>query len=557
MRLTAYDITLQYPDVPVVNIGNNRRPIYLPAEVCEIPFGQSFSGELGTSQRQQMIQFSCRKPPLNWQSIMQEGKELVGITDNMIMPWGMRPAQDMITVPARVLNGPSLKYGNRSVEPRDGSWNLRDLTFCQGGTVGKWSGLLIQRRNDRQEDPAKCLQALQSMSAKMGVKWGPISMPYNRIVIDDREPKQWMPMLLNIFQKIQGTLSFVVIMLPAGVDRVFEYIKYLGDIRFGILTHCVLTQKFMKDDMQYYANNAMKINLKFGGVCQSLKQPHRLVAGGTTMVVGLDVTHPSPTDFETYPSLAGIVASIDGRLGQWPGEIRVQNRRQEKIEHLKDMMLGRLHRWKHFNKKELPNNILIFRDGVSEGQFKMILQEELPQVKDAVRAIYKSSPPNITVLVVGKRHNVRFYPTNSRDMNQRTQNCLPGTIVDRGVTRPIYWDWYLQAQAPIQGSGRPAHYVVIYDEIYGATKADSNATDSLQDLTNSICYLMGRCTRSISYCTPAFLADRFCDRARKYVRAYYSEREARGERVSGERVIPPTQKEVTLHDKAREMMVYI
>lgn len=555
MHLAAYQMTLKHPDIPVVNIGNNKRPIYLPVEVCVIPPGQTFSGELATAQRQQIITFSCRKPPLNWKSIMTDGKDVVGITDDKIMPWGMRPAQDMITVPARILNAPSLKYGNRQIEPRDGSWNLKDVAFSQGATVGKWSGLLIQRPNDKPVDPTKCLQAFQGMSARMGVNWKAITAPYHRIALDDREPKQWMPVLNDIFQKNRGTFQLLVVMLPLGADRIFEYIKYLGDIRYGILTHCVITQKFTKDDMQYYANNAMKINLKFGGVCQTLKQPHRLIAGGTTMVVGLDVTHPSPTDIDTFPSLAGIVASVDSRLGQWPGEIRVQQRRQEKIEHLKGMMLGRLQRWKQSNKNELPNNILIFRDGVSEGQFKMVLNEELSQVKEAAQAIYKGTKPNITILVVGKRHNVRFYPTNSRDMNQRTQNCFPGTIVDRGVTRPIYWDWYLQAQAPIQGSGRPAHYVVIYDEIYSASKADANATDSLQDLTHTICYMMGRCTRSISYCTPAFLADRFCDRARKYVRAYYHEHETRnGPKVPAP---APTQNIVTLNEKTSELMVYI
>jgi hypothetical protein len=33
--------------------------------------------------------------------------------------------------------------------------------------------------------------------------------------------------------------------------------------------------------------------------------------------------------------------------------------------------------------------------------------------------------------------------------------------------------------------------------------------------------MMGRATRSISYSTPAFLADKFCDRGRKYLLAYY------------------------------------
>ena len=61
-------------------------------------------------------------------------------------------------------------------------------------------------------------------------------------------------------------------------------------------------------------------------------------------------------------------------------------------------------------------------------------------------------------------------PEPSRDHRPfcrlKTKNPINGTVVDRGVTRPIYWDFYLQAQAPLQGSTRSAHYVVIHDEIF-------------------------------------------------------------------------------------------
>lgn len=536
-----------------MNVGTSKKPVYLPIDVCEIPPGQSFAGELGTAQRQQMITFSCRRPPQNYDSIMREGLDITGIAQDKTNTWGLRADKKMISVPGRIVPAPILKYGNSREEPRDGAWNLRGKTFCQGATINAWSGLLIQKANDRPVDCTKALQAFRAMSRNMGVNWPAPILPYLTFTYDDRRPDIWVKGLTDLFEKYRTKVQLLVVMLPNGVDRIFEFVKFLGDIRYGLLTHCCLTQKFLKEEQQYYANNAMKVNLKFGGVCQTLNEPHRLIAGGKTMVVGLDVTHPSPTDHEAFPSLAGIVASIDGRLGQWPGEIRAQRRKQEKIEYLKDMMLGRLHRWQQNNNGQLPNNILIFRDGVSEGQFQMVLNEELRLVKDAVRVIYKNMTPNISVLVVSKRHNVRFYPTNSNDWNFKTQNCKPGTIVDRGITRPIYWDWYLQAQAPLQGSARPAHYIVIHDEIYRAPNADPNPADSLQNLSHSICYIMGRCTRSISYCTPAFLADRFCDRARKYVRAYLFEHESRKQPFPN--VIPDNV--VALNGNARERMVYI
>jgi hypothetical protein len=57
-------------------------------------------------------------------------------------------------------------------------------------------------------------------------------------------------------------------------------------------------------------------------------------------------------------------------------------------------------------------NILVYRDGVSEGQFDIVLNFELPLIKEACVELYNKSMPYITIVVFGKRHNVRlpFWP---------------------------------------------------------------------------------------------------------------------------------------------------
>jgi eukaryotic translation initiation factor 2C len=50
-------------------------------------------------------------------------------------------------------------------------------------------------------------------------------------------------------------------------------------------------------------------------------------------------------------------------------------------------------------------------------------------------------------------------------MDQRSGNPMPGTVVDRGVTSHCLWDFFLQAHKGLQGTARPAHYVVMKDEL--------------------------------------------------------------------------------------------
>lgn len=75
--------------------------------------------------------------------------------------------------------------------------------------------------------------------------------------------------------------------------------------------------------------------------------------------------------------------------------------------------------------------------------------------------------PAITVIVVGKRHHVRFFPINPANENEadrKSGNCKAGTVVDRDIVHPVELDFYLQSHAGLLGTSRPAHYNVLYDD---------------------------------------------------------------------------------------------
>lgn len=321
-------------------------------------------------------------------------------------------------------------------------------------------------------------------------------------------------------------LLFVVIPDSISVP-VYNRIKYMCDVKEGILNVCVLESKFARSNPQYLANVGLKFNLKLGGINHSI-DPAKLglIAQKKTMVVGIDVTHPAPGSSKKAPSVAGIVASVNEWLGQWPAELRIQSGGQEMVADLEEMFKTRLVLWKERN-KSLPENILIYRDGVSEGQYDIVLEEELPALRAACKTLYpapdtKANKPRITIIIVGKRHNTRFYPT-TKDQAGRGGNPLNGTVVDRAVTQARNWDFFLQAHAAIQGTARPAHYYVIYDQIFKDVKNPRfpTAADALEDLTHNMCYLFGRATKAVSICPPAYYADLLCTRARCYLSGVY------------------------------------
>ena len=136
----------------------------------------------------------------------------------------------------------------------------------------------------------------------------------------------------------------------------------------------------------YYANVAHKFNLKLGGVNHKVSEEALGILEKETMVVGIDVTHPSPGSMENAPSIVGMVASNDRHYGQWPGGLKIQASKQEilklrkedlrnkkppsiegkeeVVDNIADMMKDRLRVYIHKNGR-LPENILIYRDGKS------------------------------------------------------------------------------------------------------------------------------------------------------------------------------------------------
>jgi len=184
-------------------------------------------------------------------------------------------------------------------------------------------------------------------------------------------------------------------------------------------------------------------------------------------------------------------------------------------EKLIEAFKRRLRLWWDKNNKQLPQNILIYRDGVSEGQFKTVLDQELPHIRKACQDVYgtKFKQPRMTIVVSVKRHQTRFYPTDPNHIHQKSKSPKEGTVVDRGVTNVRYWDFFLQAHASLQGTARPAHYTVLLDEIFRADYKDK-AAHALESLTHEMCYLYGRATKAVSICPPAYYADLVCTRAR-------------------------------------------
>ncbi|KAI0919501.1 hypothetical protein AcV5_001553 [Taiwanofungus camphoratus] len=534
-----YRIRLKYAsNLPVVDVGNSK-PEYLPAEVCDILPNQAYRGRLDGDATAAMIKYASNPPAVNAEAIVNQGFRdlglLPGATTGPLDSFGLSVKQDMAVVPGRILPPPTPAYKAGRANVNNGSWNILNVKFQSGGNMTNWAVLLVQdgRRGEFAggQDPelARFLQtfAQKCRSSGMVVPDGPPTImatprlePYNRNSDPSRKAaiEQIRKTIVDNLNP-QRKPSFVLVLL-SGVDKhIYPGIKRLGDVILGLHTVCMLLTKArgepQKQD-QYFSNVALKVNTKLGGINHLLDtQSMKWLRDKKTMLVGIDVTHRSPTSAEGSPSIAAVVASVDDNFVHFPASLALQKPdwnkdSKEMVEDLTRMMVERLLLYQQKNKR-LPERVHVFRDGVSEGQYNILLREELPRILDAFKRISPNAPyrPKLTIEVCGKRHHARFPATDSQNM-AKNGNTLPGTVVDKGVTDVYNFDFYLQAHAGLQGTVRPTHYVVVYDE-------NHYDADTIQQGTHTASYLYARATKAVSLVPAAYYADIACERGRCYI----------------------------------------
>lgn len=269
----------------------------------------------------------------------------------------------------------------------------------------------------------------------------------------------------------------------------------------------------------FFTNVVLKLNAKLGGSNTRVSVPLSAMTGEPTMILGIDATHPPPNS--NAQSIAAVVASMDDACTSYRASVALLPPRDDSIKILDEMMVDLIRCFTAARESEdLPRRIIVFRDGVSEGQFEKTVNTEVGAIKRAARFIGErilkiTYEPKITFIVVQKRHHTRFF-FDQRDSDNK-RNALPGTVVDRGIVHPKNFEYYLYSHPGLQGTSRPTKYQVLYDE-------NRMTSDSVQLLSYQLCFLYARTQRAVSIPSPVYYAHLTADRARCHLRGGDSER---------------------------------
>ncbi|XP_053610721.1 piwi-like protein Ago3 [Plodia interpunctella] len=379
--------------------------------------------------------------------------------------WGLSIAKETIDITARTLPPEDLYFGRNSKVPGkpDANWNAEVTrnAVMQAVDVLRWALLYTDR--DRQIT-MDFVDILKRSGGPMGIN---VSAPEMVRLPNDRTDS-YVTALKKCFNP---SLQLIVCICPTSRDDRYSAIKKIccadNPVPSQVINaRTLMNQKKVRGITQKIL---LQINCKLGGTLWNISIPMK-----TAMIVGIDSYHDAS---RKKRSVCAFVASYNQSMTHWYSRAVFQERGQEIVDSLKSCLVDAL---KHFlnTNGHFPERIIIYRDGVGDGQLKLLQQYEIPQMKIGFSVVHERYSPMLTYVVVQKRINTRIFMKTGHGY----ENPPPGTVVDHAITRRDWYDFLIASQKVEQGTVTPTHYIVVHD-------SSGMSPDQCQRLTYKLCHL--------------------------------------------------------------------
>lgn len=530
----------------------------VPLELLVVKTKQRLTRAMTPKQTQDMIRVAATKPHIRQDGAVQAIKRVNHNSDPVCKSFGITVDQKIMQLRGRVLPPPVVLYEGRTIErPSQGVWNNRHSKKLRYTIpIINWCVLNLTRKTER---------AITEFTKNLAENAGKVGIQMNN------SPRVFQPRRANVEEgmnrigeeyaggknRVNGVPLQLILIVKFGQDSAdYSIIKSIGDLKMGVATQVMLEKHLQPRQQTYYGNLLLKINAKLGGINFQPVAPHPQVevpfARRRHIILGADVSHPASG--MPRPSVAAVVGSRNVTLrngryeenSQFTGSLRNLPPRQEMITEMGSMFREVYDRWLNSyptNDRQHASSIIMYRDGVSEGQFEDVMKTEIEGIRRACAEYHKQWNPKITYIIVTKRHHARFFPCNKQDAD-RSGNCPPGTVIDTDVVSSEFYDFYLNSHAGIQGTSRPSKYTVLIDE-------NNIPVDALQAYCYRMAHGYARCSRSVSMVNSSYYAHLLAFRGRAYMNEDGSDTASVVSLDSNVPVSPP------LHEKLGKRLFFV
>lgn len=459
--LKNYQIKIRYPDQPLLvslpkKIKSKEKstiPLHLIPELCCLT---GLTDDLRSN-------FHIMKELDNHTKMSPENR--VRALDNFIRrynendvakkgltEWGFSMDKSLVKIASRVLPTEKVVMNTTftyQAHLSDWSRDLRNYSLLKPVSILNWA---LIAPNKMTNDVMEFVHTLIKASSAFGVQ---ISKPKMQIIANDRI-EAYNSQLKSC---ITNDLSIVLICLSSQKKDCYDSVKKICCVERPIPSQVVVGRTITKKPslMSVASKVGLQMAVKIGAEPWAVEIPLN-----TTMIVGIDVCHDKN---KKNKSFCGFVASMNKQCTKYYSRVSAQPGGTEIVDSLLICMKAALTSYNSIN-GALPQKILVYRDGVGDGQISAVIQHEVAQIKNCVNMFYGTGtsesikPAQLGVIIVRKRINTKIFIRNSSGIS----NPLPGTIVDNTITRNERPNFYLVSQCVGQGTVNPTHYIIALNE---------------------------------------------------------------------------------------------
>ncbi|EFO90174.1 hypothetical protein CRE_24176 [Caenorhabditis remanei] len=476
-----YGINLKYPDLPTaVAKGKKGGKMHLPVELLKTcPSQKVTNNQMVGNEQADMIKLSAA-PPHQRKPTTDAVAKSVGIAaDNVYGFIEVEPSQK---VQAIILPKPKIAFsGNKLVAFGQNAKCPTDFTkaghFYEAKELKNWEVCYVQNEE---------IQGLSDqLVAEMSNNGMKVAKPaISHIVKSDLE---------TVFKKAKSAGRQLIFFVIRTKYHFHQAIKAFEQ-KYDMLTqeiHFETGEKFFRQ-AQTRQNIVNKTNMKLGGLnyligSNYLNNPRVLIVGFETSQTGGDIVTVgyAANMMDHYQKFAGgYVYAARGRDIYGPI--------------IKETLVGIFNNFKQHKHRGAPEELIIYFNGITEGQYGMINEEYTQQVKSACSTMNEAFRPKITIIASSKQHNERLYKSEQG----RLSNLEPGTVVDHTIVSPVYSEFYLASSVARQGTTKAAKFTLIYASAPGKTM------ERIETLTNDLCYDHQIVFHPVGLPVPLFIAGR-------------------------------------------------
>uniref|UniRef100_A0A2S2NF98 Protein piwi n=1 Tax=Schizaphis graminum TaxID=13262 RepID=A0A2S2NF98_SCHGA len=386
--------------------------------------------------------------------------------------WNLTLSNKLITIPGRVLPQEKLYSVNNLPYPAginaDWTFHLRSLPMHRSIEISKW---VIVTPSNWSSDVEKFTKTLLRVASNMN-----FTLPIPIIVeIQNTNIKTYSDSLDRVINETNP--SFILCVIVSERNDLYSVIKRKLCIDRAIPSQVVLSRQVKNNNMSVCTKIAIQINCKVGG------SPWRVnIPEPEMMIIGFDVYHDKQNKNKSYGAL---IATMNMSHSKFFSCVEPHQSGQEISSYFATSIYKALSKYKSMNEGKLPKSIIIYRDGVGDGQLSYVHKTEVEMVKRTCKDFYGEQKVGLAFIIVKKRISSRFFCKNKENY----QNPPPGTVIDNSVTDPTMYDFYLVPQHVTNGTVTPTHYNVIVDTLNEVKRTTLMTPDILQRITYKLTHL--------------------------------------------------------------------